>query len=92
MIAWTENGPYSIGEGSKSAVDKIREKAGLVIESGGKITVRDFYKEYLGLELPSTEMLISTFDGELFINPDEWGWDKKGFRQLYRTVTIREEL
>jgi hypothetical protein len=92
MIAWTQDGPLSIGNESKNAIEEICTKANSVIASGGKITVRDFYQNYLGLKLPSCELLISTFDGEFFIDPDDWGWDKKGFRQLYRTKTIREEL
>lgn len=48
-----------------------------------KVTVAEFFKDYLGK---------SILDLECFVDPNDWGWDKDKFRQLYQTVTIRKEL
>lgn len=48
-----------------------------------KVTVAEFFKDYLGK---------SMLDLECFVDPNDWGWDKDKFRQLYRTITIRKEL
>lgn len=97
MIVWSEKEPTIIDydpeneyhNDFRKTMEKLRED---IIKNDQKITVRDFYEQYLGFSINSPYLLTTELDGEFFINPDEWGWDKKGFRQLYRTRTIVEEL
>lgn len=90
MILWTIEGPIPASENNKRTLADIQESINnAILEHDAKITVRQFYEEYLGVRLCCDRFLI---DGETFVDPDDWGWDKKGFRQLYRTRCIREEL
>lgn len=93
MIIWYPKGPIPSDKETKDALDKLVAQINKdIAEKHEKCTIRQMYAKIGGMGysriLKPYEMLL----GEFFIDPDEWGWDEKGFRRLYRTVTIREEL
>ena len=94
MVVWTYGGYFASDEGSKELLEKtisrINER---IIKSHEKITINQMYKEFFGGIYYSTILYpFKNLEGEFFIDPDLWGWDEKGFRQLYRIKKIREEL
>lgn len=81
-----ESGPliYNDRLGQFMSLESINNKIKELIDSGGKITIREFYRDILGcFDMSSVEC---------FVDPDEWGWDKQGFRQLYCYSIERKEL
>lgn len=84
-IVFNESGPLVYGNrlGQFKSLESINNQMKELIDSGGKITIREFYRDFLGCSMKSVECLV---------DPDEWGWDKRGFRQLYTHNVERIEL
>ena len=83
MIIWTENGPEPRPpiEGFQGMIDEVYKRCTV---NKDHMTIADFY-EYietylkgLGLaeETVSCIMLSSNIEGEFFVDPANWGWDK----------------
>lgn len=90
MIVWTNNGPLSTSEGNKETLQTIQDAINdAIMNHDAKITIRQLYRNYLGVDL---NCAVYKIEPDLYVDPDDWGWDRKGFRQLYRTRIIREEL
>ena len=92
MFIWTENGLTIRGHITDTKrLHGAMNKANYDIRKDKrKVTIRNFYEEYLNtnIYLPNDP----EFEGEFFVDCDDWGWDEKGFRQLFETKTTRIEL
>ena len=78
MRICTIDGTPIIEDGAQQQfLDDLTRGYNDIIASGGEVLLKDIY-DRLGLPFP-----------EGLRNPelDLWGWDKKGFRQLYRIET-----
>lgn len=69
----TEDPSTELSESAKKALDELNSR---IIDKGEQISLREVYR-ILGIE----HHLMS--ESDIF---DCWGWDRKGFRKLYRKV------
>ena len=61
-----------------------------ILNDGYRITIAELYNA-LGVEVPDVVEFQVTNEKE-FIDPYEWGWDRHGFRQLYRKKVVLEPI
>lgn len=92
MILWTQEGPVirPPDENVSIELEKVKEE----IASGRYVTIRQFYT-LIGLPLELDCYWVHSnpeFYADMFVNPDDWGWDEKGFRRLFETVIERKRL
>ena len=71
------------GTSSETAIMLAQEALEKCMKEHGYMTIRMFHE---ALGLPEVEGTAQGYD------PDEWGWDEKGFRQLFCTVVERRRL
>jgi len=91
MITWTKNGP--IIHINKDEVNQVIQKAlKECMKEYGYMTIRLFYEKIKKPLSSVEEYSDSVYAAETFINPDNYGWDEKGYRKLFETVIKRYRL
>ena len=65
--------------------------AALAKEKHKTVTVRQFYRDLLGIRIGTPEEYLKHGDYEpnCLVSPDEYGWDEKGYRRLFRITKIK---
>ena len=93
MICWTNLGPVGTTERSRKIIeDTLQQGFEDMMKDRGYVTIRMFY-DLIGIPLQSVEeMTNANVAAEVFVDPDDWGWDEKGYRRLFETVTERLRL
>ena len=81
FLDFSEKGAPMRIQANRDFITDCEKRNNEKIEAGEKITLRTLYTE-LGFAVPEQ------FD-PLY---DLWGWDKKGFRQLYERITYLKPL
>ena len=94
MVIVTKDGLWAV-MGTQEKVDSFcrltEGVAALAKEKHKTVTVRQFYRDVLGIRIGTPEEYLKHKDYELecFVNPDEYGWDEKGYRRLFRITRIK---
>lgn len=73
------NGKPMIDDENSEFIRTIEKECSDIIDSGGEVLLFDLY-DRLGIEHPKERYLEHL---------SLWGWDKGGFRQLYKLVMVK---
>ena len=92
MIIFTREGVYS-DFGNMDALNKVMEAAEEAVKKEGRITIKELYRDYLKIGMGYLQPDYDpAFEPDLFVDEECWGWDKKGYRQIYEIVTMKLPL